>query len=79
MVHEHNIDDDIEQEKKKSLAEIDFLLDYELLGSWWHDLIPTQWLRDIMAAYIVRKVHRKWGRYKLTKMLMDIENDQNKT
>jgi hypothetical protein len=71
MVHEHNLDDDIEQEKLKSLVEIDFLLEYELFGSWWHEYIPTQFLRDLMASYI-----RKWARYKLTKMLMNV-TDQN--
>jgi hypothetical protein len=78
MVHEHSIEEEIQEEKLKSLVEIDFLLDYELLGSWWHDLIPTQWLRDIMAAYITRKVHRKWARYKLTKMLSDVQTEIKK-
>jgi len=76
MVHEHSIEDDIQQEKLKSLVEIDFLLDYELLGSWWHEYIPTQWLRDIMASYVTRKVHRKWALYKLTKMMMDVQDKE---
>jgi hypothetical protein len=79
MVFEHNWDDEIQTEKLKSLQELDFLLDYELLGSWWHELIPTQWLRDIMAAYVTRKVHKKWGRYKLTKMMMDATNQNGES
>jgi len=73
MVHEHNIYDDIEQEKQKSLEEIDFLLEYEILGSWWSEYVPTQWLRDIIALYITRKVHRKWARYKFIKIMANVE------
>ena len=73
MVHEHSIEDDIQQEKLKSLVEIDFLLDYELFGSFWCDYIPTQFLRDMMSKYITRKVHRKWAKYKLKMLFKDVE------
>lgn len=73
MVHEHNWDDEIEAEKEKSMEEIAFLLQYELMSLWWVEFVRWQWLRDIVSEWIQRKVMRKWRRYKLIKMIGNVE------
>jgi hypothetical protein len=79
MVHEHGIEEEIQEEKGKSMEEIKFLIEYELLSLWWAEFIAWQWLRDIISYWIERKVMRKWKRYKFTKMMADVKETKEES
>ena len=79
MVYEHNtMDEEIEQEKLKSLDEIKFLFEYEIRSRTWVSYVPFEWLQQIVANYYSTEVMRKWRKYKISKMMEDGKEDVNK-
>lgn len=79
MVHEPSFEEEIEAEKEKSMEEITFLLQYELMSLWWVEFVKWQWLRDIVSEWIQKKVMRKWRRYKLIKMIGNVETQTKRS
>jgi hypothetical protein len=47
------------------------LLDYELRGSWWVRHVPAArfpWLGRVVGRHLARRVHRKYTRYRASRM-----------
>jgi hypothetical protein len=57
----------LESEKREiadCLDEKDFLLDYEIRGSWWPQYIRIGWMQVLAGKYFARKIDRKYNRMK---------------
>jgi hypothetical protein len=46
------------------INEKDFLLDYEIRGSWWPQYIMFRWVQFLAGKYFADKVRRKYSRMK---------------
>jgi hypothetical protein len=57
----------LESEKREiadCIDEKDFLLDYEIRGSWWPQYIVFRWMQVLAGKYFARKIDRKYNRMK---------------
>ena len=55
----------LESEKREiadCLNEKDFLLDYEIRGSWWPQYIVFRWMQVLAGKYFARKIDCKYSR-----------------
>lgn len=73
MVYEHDLEEEILSDKEQSVNELQFLLEYEVYGSWWGRKFLGTWLQGWMERYFAEKVRYKWKKYKTTKMLSDVD------
>ena len=78
MVFEHSIEEEIQTDKIESLKELQFLLEYEIMSSWWAKWVTWTWTQDVIEEYYAKKVRKKWSKYKLSKMLEDVQTEDKK-
>lgn len=67
------IEEEIQAEKEESMKELLFLIEYEGAAHWLAGWIWFDWGQELMAEYLVWKARRKWKKYKLYKLLKDVD------
>jgi hypothetical protein len=64
----------LESEKREiadCLNEKDFLLDYEIRGSWWPQYIRFRWMQFLAGKYFGYKVRRKYSHMRRSLQMKD--------